>query len=314
VTSEPKRHEATEQLKGVNRFGARSVLSWGGVVLGLVPFLILWLLIRDSSSALAGLDRAIAAELSETVRGYPVIVDTLYVVTELAGTGTAVLIFALTTIFLAIQQRWRLALFTAGTGVGLALLIPVSKALIGRARPMVEIPVAEVPTNASFPSGHSMTAVVLWGTLVLIALPTARRSARPWLLGGAVVLIVVIGCTRLALGVHFLSDVLAGWALGTAWLAAMVLSFRTWRGPLHDDRPMDPLRQDSAEVVNVERPSRAAARIGGRDLTGLAGAAVSTASALVALGLLVTGPWKDTGWAGGTGNSWLTWSRPGAVL
>lgn len=298
VTSRPEQHESAEEgLRGADRFGARSILGWFGVVLGVVPFLALWLWIRDSSSALAALDRSIAAQLNEAVRASPVVVDTLHVVTELAGTATAVLIFVITTTSLVIQQSWRLALFAATTGVGLAILIPASKALIGRARPMVEVPVAETPGNASFPSGHSMTAVVLWGTLVLIALPAVRRSARSWLLGGAVVLVLVIGCTRLALGVHFLSDVLAGWALGMAWLAVMVVSFRTWPGAPHENRPLDPLQQEGAEVVEVERPGRAAAGVRGRDLAWLVGAAASIAAVLVGLGLLMTGPWQDT-WLG----------------
>lgn len=298
VTSRPEEHQnADEQLRGAERFGARSILGWLGVLLGVVPFLALWLLIRDSSSTLASLDRSIAAQLNESVRGSTVVVDTLHLVTELAGTATGVLVFTLITVFLAIQQRWRLAAFAATTGIGLAILIPASKALIGRARPMVDVPVADLPGSASFPSGHSMTAVVLWGTLVLIALPAVRRSARLWLVGCAVALVVVIGFTRLALGVHFLSDVLAGWALGTAWLAAMVVSFRTWPSASRGSWAVDPLQQEPDEVVDVEEPRRAVLGLAGRDLIWLAGAAVSVAAALVGLGLLMTGPWRDS-WLG----------------
>lgn len=298
VTSRPGEPEnAGEQLSGPERFGVRSILGWFGVVLGLVPFLLLWLWIRDGASALVVLDRAIAAELNEAASTSPVLVDILRIVTQLGNTATAVLVFTLTTLFLAIQQRWRLAAFAATTGVGLAVLVPTSKALIGRARPMVEVPVAALPGNASFPSGHAMTAVVLWGTLVLIALPALRRSDRSWLLGAAVVLVLFVGGTRLALGVHFLSDVLAGWALGVAWLAVMVVTFRAWPGHPTGTRGMDPLQQESAEVVDVEAPGRATDGVRARDLTWLVGAAATIAAMLFALGLLVVGPWQDT-WLG----------------
>ncbi len=298
VSSRSPRPAVDARLRGVDRFVARSVLGWFGVVLGLLPFLVLWLLIREGTSALPALDRAIAAELNESVRAAPhVVVDTLTVVTDLAGTTTAVLAFTLTTIFLALRRSWRLAAFAATTGVGLAVLVTASKALIDRARPVVEAPVAELPGNASFPSGHSMTAVVLWGALVLIALPAVRRPAGTWLVGGAVVLVLVLGGTRLALGVHFLSDVLAGWALGVAWLAVMVVSFRAWPGHRPGTWETDPLQQESGEVVDLGNPRRAGVGVPARDLTRLLGVAATIPVVLVPLGLLVTGPWQDT-WLG----------------
>lgn len=298
ASSVPTQHDQPDvSPEGVKDFAARSALGWLIVLVGVVPFLVLWLLVRDSSSALAALDRTIAAELNSVVSVRPGLVSTLHTVTELGGNATAIFVLTLTTVFMAVQRRWRLALFTAVTGGGLAVLVPVSKALIGRARPVVDVPLAADPGNASFPSGHSMTAIVLWGTLLVLTLPAVRKAARPWLIAAMVALVVVVGGTRLALGVHFLSDVLAGWALGAAWLAAMVVSFRTWPGAPHDHRSLDPMHQDSAEVVDVETPGRAFAPIHGREVARLAGVAALIAAVLVALGLLLTGPWQDT-WIG----------------
>ncbi|MGQ4819044.1 phosphatase PAP2 family protein, partial [Enterococcus faecium] len=91
------------------------------------------------------------------------------------------------------------------------ILVPVTKALIGRARPLVESPVSELPSNASFPSGHAMVAVVTYGMLALLALPAVRSRARRWVLAGTLLIVLAVGFTRLALGVHFVTDVLAGW-------------------------------------------------------------------------------------------------------
>ncbi|WP_324277588.1 phosphatase PAP2 family protein [Blastococcus brunescens] len=104
-------------------------------------------------------------------------------VTDLGGTEFAVLAFALMAAFLAIRRHWRLAAFVAVTGSGLAVLGPVTKAVVDRARPVVDVAVVQTPSNASFPSGHAMTSVVLWGTLVLLALPAVGRRTRPWLVG-----------------------------------------------------------------------------------------------------------------------------------
>ncbi len=273
------------------------MLAWLLVVGGLVPFLVLWLVIRDDTSWLAALDRSIAAGLNDAVHGSPGVVRTLRVVTDLAGTPTTVLLITLVTAFHAIQHRWRLALFSAALGIGLALLIPVSKALIGRARPIVDVPVAETPSNAGYPSGHATTAVVLWGLLALVALPAGRRRARPWILAVAIALVVIVGFTRLALGVHYLTDVLAGWGLGVAWLAAMVMAFRAWPGVSGADRPLEPLHADPADVADVERPERTAEMIGWPPLLRLVGVAAAIVTVLSVLGLLVTGVWDDA-WLG----------------
>jgi undecaprenyl-diphosphatase len=65
--------------------------------------------------------------------------------------------------------------------------------------------------------------------LALVFLSLADRRWRGWLIGGAALIIVAIGLSRIALGVHFLSDVLAGWLLGLAWISVTAYAFRVWR-------------------------------------------------------------------------------------
>ncbi|SQG63493.1 putative integral membrane protein [Corynebacterium renale] len=113
--------------------------------------------------------------------------------------------------------------FRVGALVGVAaasLSCTVLKRVFGRERPPEELALI-IETNASFPSGHATAA----GALVGIALVTRR----PWLIALAVVHAVVIGWTRLYVGVHWLSDVMAGWILG-AVVAYVVcrLMMRLW--------------------------------------------------------------------------------------
>lgn len=91
------------------------------------------------------------------------------------------------------------------------------KALVGRPRPLLPSPIAHA-AGASFPSGHALTAVVGCAVIVLIVRPAARAVA--WV--AAVVISLVAGVSRVVLGVHYVSDVVAGWILGMAIVLAAV--------------------------------------------------------------------------------------------
>lgn len=227
----------------VARFGARALLGGAALVLGALPFLLLWLLVQRSWAPLSALDGDVAAALNAAVSDSPGVVALLRAVTALGDTATLVLVYVLVTTSLVIRGHRRLAVFTATTGTGLAVLVPLTKAIADRARPVLDSPVVETPSSASFPSGHAMGSLVTATVLLLLVLPAARRRLRPWLVVVAALVVVAVGSTRLALGVHHVSDVLAGWALGAAWSATTAAAFRGWqheRGVLPRE-PLDPL-------------------------------------------------------------------------
>jgi undecaprenyl-diphosphatase len=108
--------------------------------------------------------------------------------------------------------------FVAASVVGITVLVWVLKSIYERGRPDHGSPIA-LPHSYSFPSGHAATAVVLYGALGLLLAERARTRVRAvaWL-AGAAVLALAIGASRVLLNVHFVSDVLAGFAVGLAWL------------------------------------------------------------------------------------------------
>jgi undecaprenyl-diphosphatase len=119
--------------------------------------------------------------------------------------------------WLRLHRRWAVFLFVAVAGAG-ALMLTI-KALFHRVRPHLWVSPAP-ETDYGFPSGHSITSVSFFLALVLLAWPTRYRW--PALLLGATGSLLV-GLSRLYLGVHYPSDVIAAWAVGVLWTA---LAFR----------------------------------------------------------------------------------------
>jgi undecaprenyl-diphosphatase len=79
--------------------------------------------------------------------------------------------------------------------------------------------------SLSYPSGHSSGIATLVTVGLILAWPLLAARARRWWLVVGVVLVLVVGLTRMWLGVHFLSDVVGGWALGVAWSLVTALVF-----------------------------------------------------------------------------------------
>ncbi|MEN5187440.1 phosphatase PAP2 family protein [Luteimonas sp. TWI596] len=125
--------------------------------------------------------------------------------------GLVVLLLAL--------RRWRDGLFAALATGGSALLNLGTKQLFARDRPSLWASIAPEATY-SFPSGHAMGSMTLALVLVLLTWPT---RARWWTVAAMVVFVPMVGLSRIYLGVHYPSDILAGWAAASAWVVGVYL-------------------------------------------------------------------------------------------
>lgn len=112
------------------------------------------------------------------------------------------------------QQRWGDTLFWCLAIGGAALLNLIAKSAFGRIRPDLWLSLAPEST-LSFPSGHAMGSMALVTSLVVLFWPTRWRW--PVLIAGAF-FVLIVGVSRMYLGVHFPSDILAGWAAALAWV------------------------------------------------------------------------------------------------
>lgn len=166
------------------------------------------------------------------------------IVRDLTALGSVIvltLLVALVVGFLALRRRYRAALLILLATVGGTTVGSGFKALFERERPQVVPHLMEV-TSLSFPSGHSMMSSVVYLTLgALLGQTVARRREKIYIILAAVLLTFLVGLSRVYLGVHYPTDVVGGWAAGTAW-ALLCWTFAWWlqrRGAITspDDAP-----------------------------------------------------------------------------
>lgn len=147
--------------------------------------------------------------------------------TAMGSTGVLTLAIATIAGFLFMTRKAHAALFVLASVIGGVLVSQTMKWAFARPRPELVPHGAEVYT-ASFPSGHSMMAAVVYLTLgALLARTQSGRAVKVYILAVAVLNALLVGASRVYLGVHWPTDVLAGWALGAAW-ALMCWLVMTW--------------------------------------------------------------------------------------
>jgi undecaprenyl-diphosphatase len=156
--------------------------------------------------------------------------------TAIGSTGVLTLMVLAIAGFLAMTRKTHAALFvlvSVGGGVAISQTL---KWVFGRPRPELVPHGAEVYT-ASFPSGHSMMSAVVYLTLgALLARTQSDLAVKTYVLVVAVVLTVLVGVSRVYLGVHWPTDVLAGWSLGGVWalMCWLVMVWLQTRGQVED--------------------------------------------------------------------------------
>lgn len=170
------------------------------------------------------LDRAVLlalrnpADLSDPI-GPAWLEETMRDITALGSTVVLALITVAVILFLLLSRKGGTALMVAASVAGGTLLSNLLKWGYDRPRPDL-VPHGMAVYTQSFPSGHAMMSAVVYLTLgVLLARSQARLRVKVFLLSCAAFLTVIVGLSRIYLGVHWPTDVLGGWAVGAAWAA-----------------------------------------------------------------------------------------------
>ena len=153
-------------------------------------------------------------------------------VTALGGTTVLALFLTIVVGYLALESRYDAVVVVVIATAGGGLLGEALKWWFARARPQI-VPHLVNVGSASFPSGHSMLALVTYLTLgALLARFVQRRRTRTYCITVSLLLSLLVGLSRVYLGVHYPTDVLAGWSVGLAWalLCWLVARYLQYRG------------------------------------------------------------------------------------
>jgi uncharacterized protein (TIGR03382 family) len=180
------------------------------------------------TDGVAGLDHPVLAA-GKSVRS-PALDAVVTAYTDVGGTiGMPVLALTAAAVLAARRRSWTPVILIVAAGAGSLAMTIAGKRLIGRTRPDLSDAVPPYEYSASLPRGHSLTSVVIAGIvayLIILRLKTAR--SRVLTAAAAAVFALTMGLSRVYLGHHWLTDVLAAWALGAAWLALVITAHRLY--------------------------------------------------------------------------------------
>jgi membrane-associated phospholipid phosphatase len=131
---------------------------------------------------------------------------------------------------LAVRRRsWTPVLLVTASGLGSLLMTVAGKDIIGRHRPPLSDAVPPFEYSPSFPSGHTLNATVIAGVIgYLLWLRRHTIAAKVAAIAVPIVIAIVVGLSRVLLGAHWFTDVLAGWLLGAAWLGIVITAHRLY--------------------------------------------------------------------------------------
>lgn len=239
----------------------RQVLA-ASLALGLAGFMLLAVL--HAREPVDTLDLELAERVAETMPGW--VQDLARPLSWLGGWIGLTALGVAAGVLLVRERAWLDLVFFVTAFAGSQLVVALLKEGFDRPRPHVGSAVP-LPESAAFPSGHATAGAAALGALtVLVTERVTSARARAWLWSAALALGVGVGLSRVVLNVHYATDVLAGFSLGVAWLAACLLARDALRARAARRRPGLPLPSprggDDAEPGSAARGDRGPARLG----------------------------------------------------
>jgi membrane-associated phospholipid phosphatase len=228
---------AASRLDVRSRRGFPVTVAWVCAALAFLGFLSI---VEDVVEPVAlAMDRAATA--FSALLNSPLLTRVMWVATLMGDTRVMIVETLVAAVLLAIWGHPRRAASVTVlvlSGVAVSTLL---KDYIARPRPPAALALIAEPASSSFPSGHAMAGVLLFGTLALmVAASRLKRPVRVWGTVGVFAVALAIGLSRVYLGVHYFSDVLASWLLGLTMLASWAAAVLVWgrtRPPLSERVP-----------------------------------------------------------------------------
>jgi undecaprenyl-diphosphatase len=225
-----------------------SVVGALGLALRLVDDIALGRALKIDTSLILALRRP--GHLDVPI-GPPWVLQSAIDISALGGFTLQWLFGASAVTFLILARQRTEAAWLAASIVGASILNALFKLSLNRPRPEL-VPHLVKVTNASFPSGHAMISAAIYLTIaIMLSEAQTSRVARMFLMGLAGLLVLLIGCSRIYLGVHWPSDVMAGWCFGSVWAVLVFAVNRALRRrsagrKVFSAEPTTALRADSS--------------------------------------------------------------------
>jgi len=220
-----------ERMRAVPRPWTDSPIGRTAALTAVALFGVLTLLVVTSPKALLNVDASVTGALHAYAITHTGFTRAMQAVSDIGSGVTWWIVLAGVSAWLAWNRRARLSLFVIATGVGGSLINALIKSAVNRARPTFPDPVS-LAAGRSFPSGHTQSAVVGCGILLIVFLPRVIPAVRIGVVAAAAIVVGLIGFSRVALGVHYPSDVVGGVLVGLAWLYVMATAFQVGPPPL----------------------------------------------------------------------------------
>lgn len=200
------------------------------LIAGLVVVLLVWAFIEISGEMVEGdtgaFDTSILRGAQSLRTGRPWVAEVMRDLSGLGSTAVLTLLTLITVGYLVVVRAPATALLVAAAVIAGSAAINLLKAQFGRPRPDRTFAELLAP-GMSFPSGHAAMSAIVFLTLgALLASTRGRAREQVYILAMATLMTVLVGMSRIALGVHWATDVLAGWAFGTAWALIWLLVAR----------------------------------------------------------------------------------------
>ena len=210
--------------------GLRLGVAAGLAVLLLVPFALLAVFVAGDRATLRDADADVTGAVHAFALAHPGWVDAMLVATNVFSPMVLRVAVLVLVIWLVRRRAVALAWWAGATMAVGGILGALLKLLVGRDRPSLLDPVAQA-AGYSFPSGHALNAALAAAVFTLVLLPftEGRPGRRAALWAAAVGMPLISGLTRIGLGVHYTSDVIAGWLLGVAVAALTTAAYEGWR-------------------------------------------------------------------------------------
>jgi len=215
------------------------------LVIGLALCALLFLFLRLASEVMEGDTQAFDVAILRSLRDAadparpigPAWMETALVdITALGSPVVLGLIVVIITGYLLLEARYKTALIVAMTAITSEVLDEFLKLVFARPRPTV-VPHLRTVVTASFPSGHAMESAIIYLTLgALLMRVVEGRLTKIYTMAVAMFLTLLVGVSRVFLGVHYPTDVVGGWMLGFLWAALTFLVTRRFEPAVQRER------------------------------------------------------------------------------